>query len=69
MSVLYLTVFLSVCLAILFMVFFIVNFKSEDSGSPEHDALIPFSDEPRSRSGNSQTQSVESAADPPASNS
>lgn len=45
MSVLLLTVFLSICLAGLFMVFFWMDFNRRNGGSLEQDALLPFADE------------------------
>ena len=42
MSVLFLTVFLSLCLAGVFMVFFIIEWRNHQRSSPEQDALLPF---------------------------
>lgn len=46
MFVLLLTVFLSTCLAVFFILGFVYDRKRRGSGSAEQDALIPFRDEP-----------------------
>jgi hypothetical protein len=45
MNVLILTVFLSLLLALLFLLFFVRERKSHDFSSPEQDALRPFDTE------------------------
>lgn len=45
MSILFLTVFLSLCLAVLFMVFFLIDRRDQEKRSPEQNALLPFADE------------------------
>jgi len=45
MNVLLLTVFLSLLLAALFLLFFVRERRSQDISSPEQDALRPFDPE------------------------
>lgn len=45
MKILVLTVFLSLCLAGMFLVFFIQDRKRQSTRSMEQDALLPFNDE------------------------
>lgn len=45
MNVLLLTVFLSMLLASLFLLFFLHERRSQELGSPEQDALRPFDTE------------------------
>ncbi|MGB0257083.1 MAG: hypothetical protein ACPGES_00390 [Coraliomargarita sp.] len=45
MNVLLLTVFLSLLLAVLFLIFFLGDRKNQHFSSPEQDALRPFENE------------------------
>ena len=45
MNVLLLTVFLSLLLAVLFLIFFLGDRKNQPFSSPEQDALRPFDNE------------------------
>ncbi len=57
MSVLYLTVFLSLCLAGVFVVFFIIEWKNHQRSSPEQDALLPFRDDERTTGSKTKSES------------